>query len=189
MRYLKVLIPVVLIAALGACAKPPQADIDAAKAAVAAAAQNADIVAYAADTLKTAQDELAQMQTELDAKHYDKVKSLAIEAKAAAETAANDAAKGKEKAQADATSLIESLKKALPEAQQRLAMAKKNRKLKLDFGAFAKQLQDAKTAFAGAQKDLDAGNFATALQTATTIQSQLSDGEKMIADALAALKK
>jgi hypothetical protein len=189
MRYLKVLIPVVLVAALGACAKPPQADIDAAKAAVAAAAQNADIVAYAADTLKTAQDELAQMQTELDAKHYDKVKSLAIEAKAAAETAANDAAKGKEKAQADATSLIESLKKALPEAQQKLAMAKKNRKLKLDFGAFAKQLQNAKTALAGAgaQNDLDAGNFATALQTATTIQSQLADGEKMIADALAAL--
>ena len=189
MRYLKVLIPVVLVAAVVACAKPPQADIDAANAAVAAAAQNADVVAYAADTLKTAQDKLAQMQTELDAKHYDKVKSLALEAKAAAETAANDAATGKEKAQADATTLIESLKKALPDAQQKLAAARKNRKLKLDFAAFAKQLQDAKVAFAGAQKDLDAGNFAAALQTATTIQSQLADGEKMIADALAALKK
>ena len=86
MRYLKVLIPVVLIAALGACAKPPQADIDAAKAAVATASQNPDIVAYAADTLKTAQDKLAQMQTELDAKHYDKVKSLAMDAKSAAES-------------------------------------------------------------------------------------------------------
>lgn len=189
MRYLKVLIPVVLVAALGACAKPPQADIDAAKAAVATAAQNADVVAYAADTLKTAQDKLTQMQTELDAKHYDKVKNLAIEAKAAAETAANDAAKGKEKAQSDATVLIDSLKKALPDAEQKLAAAKKIRKLKLNFGTFAKQLQDAKAALAGAQKDLDAGNFVTALQTATAIQSQLTDGEKMIADAETALKK
>ncbi len=189
MRLLKVLIPVALVAALVACAKPPQADIDAAKAAVATAAQNADIVAYAADTLKTAQDKLAQMQTELDAKHYDKVKSLALDAKAAAESAVNDAAKGKEKAQADATSLIASLKTALPDAQQKLAAAKKMKNLKLNFAAFAKQLQDAKAALAGAQKDLDAGNFATALQTATTIQSQLADGEKSIADAIAALKK
>ena len=157
-----------MFAALGACAKPPQADIDAAKAAVASATQNADIIAYAADTLKTAQDKLTQMQTELDTKHYDKVKSLAIEAKAAAETAANDAAKGKEKAQTHSTTLIDSLKKALPDAEQKLVATKKNRKLKLNFATFAKQLQDAKAAPADAQKDLDAGNFATALQKATS---------------------
>ena len=38
MKYLKVLIPVVLVLAVSACAKPPQADIDAARTAVAAAA-------------------------------------------------------------------------------------------------------------------------------------------------------
>ncbi len=189
MRYLKVLIPVVLIAALGACAKPPQADIDAAKAAVATAAQNADIVAYAADTLKTAQDKLSQMQTELDAKHYDKVKRLAMDAKSAAESAVNDAAKGKEKAQADATTLIDTLKKALPEAARKVAAAKKIKGLKLDFNAFLKQLSDAKPVLADAEKDLGDGNFASALQKAGTIQAQLADREKMIANAVAALKK
>jgi len=189
MRCLKMLIPVVLLAALGACAKPPQADIDAAKAAVSAAAQDADIVAYAPDTLRAAQDKLSQMQTELDTKHYDKVKSLALEAKAAAETAANDAAKGKEKAQVDASNLIGSLNKSLPEAAQKLAAAKRIKGLKLNFGTFARQLRDARPALADAQKDLDAGNFASALQRATALQSQLADGEKMIADAVAALKK
>ncbi len=189
MRYLKALAPVLLVVALSACAKPPQADIDAAKAAVAAAAQNADVVAYASDTLKTAQDKLAQMQAELDAKHFDKVKSLALEAKAAAETAVNDAARGKEKAQADSTTLIESLEKALPEAAQKLASAKKIKGMKLNFGTFAKQLDEAKAALADAQRDLDAGNFASALQKATAIQSQIADGEKMIADAVAAMKK
>ena len=189
MRYLKVLIPVVLLAALVACAKPPQADIDAAKAAVATASQNPDIVAYAADTLKTAQDKLAQMQTELDAKHYDKVKSLALDAKSTAESAVNDAAKGREKAQADATTLIDSLKKELPEAQKKVAAAKKIKGLKLDLNAFKKQLKDAKPVLADAEKQLAAGNFAVALQTAGTIQAQLTDGEKTIADAIAALKK
>ena len=110
MRYAKVFLPIVLVLLIGACAKPPQADIDAARTAVANAAKNADIVAYAPDTLKSAQDKLAQMETELTAKHYDKVKALALDAKATAGTAANDAATGKEKAQADATALIAALK-------------------------------------------------------------------------------
>ena len=88
MKTLKVLIPVALVLALAACAKPPQADIDAARAALAAAEKNADIVAYAPDSLKSAQASLAQMETELTAKHYDKVKTLALEAKAMAGTAA-----------------------------------------------------------------------------------------------------
>jgi hypothetical protein len=71
MKALKVLIPVALVLALAACAKPPQADIDAARKAVTAAAKNADVVAYAPDQLKAAQDKLAQMETELAAKHYD----------------------------------------------------------------------------------------------------------------------
>ena len=105
MKYLKVIIPVLAVLAIAACAKPPQADIDAARAAVATAAKNADVVAYAPDTLKSAQDKLAQMDTELAAKHYDKVKTIALDARATAETAANDAARNKEKAQADATTL------------------------------------------------------------------------------------
>jgi hypothetical protein len=186
MKYLKVLLPMVLVLAIGACAKPPQADIDAAKAAVAAAEQNADIVAYAPETLKTAQDKLAQMNTELSAKHYDKVKTLALDAKATAETAAKDAATGKEKAQADATALIDALKKALPTADKKLAAAKKVKGVKADFAALAKQLKEAKAAVADAEKDLAAGDFATALQKASAVQTQLSDGEKALADAVAA---
>jgi hypothetical protein len=189
MRYLKVLIPVVLAAALFACAKPPQADIDAAKAAVATAAQNADIVAYAADTLKTAQDELSQMQSELDARHYDKVKSLALEARSAAESAVNDASKGEEKTQADAATLIDTLKKSLPEASRMVAAAKRIKGVKLDFSAISAQLSAARTAVADAEKDLAAGEFAAALQKATVVQAQLADGQKAVADAEQAAKK
>jgi hypothetical protein len=186
MRYMKLLIPLALVLALGACAKPPQADIDAARAAVASAAKNADVVAYAPDTLKSAQDKLAQMETELVAKHYDKVKTLAVDAKATADSAANDAAKNKEKAQADASTLIDSLKKALPNAQSKIAQARGVRGIKLDFAALGQQLAGAKTAVTEADKDLTAGNFASALQKAKAVQAQLNDGEKAIADAVQA---
>jgi hypothetical protein len=186
MRFAKVFLPIALALVVGACAKPPQADIDAARAAVAAAAKDADIVAYAPDTLKAAQDKLAQMETELAAKHYDKVKALALDAKATAGTAANDAARGKEKAQADATALIAALKKALPDASRRLAAARQVRGIKLDFAALTRQLTDARATVADADRDLTDGNFASALQKAVAVQAQLSDGEKAIADAIRA---
>ncbi len=186
MKYAKVLLPIALALIVGACAKPPQADIDAARTAVAGAAKNADIVAYAPDTLKSAQDKLAQMETELTAKHYDKVKALALDATATAGTAANDAAKGKEKAQADATALIAALKQALPDASKKLAAAKKVKGIKLDFAGLTKQLADAQAALADADNDLANGNFASALQKATAVQAQLSEGGKMVADAVQA---
>jgi hypothetical protein len=186
---MKVLIPLALVLALGACAKPPQADIDAARAAVASAAKNADVAAYAPDTLKSAQDKLAQMETELAAKHFDKVKTLAVDAKATADSAANDAAKNKEKAQADASTLIDALKKALPEAQAKIAAARSVRGIKLDFAALSRQIADAKIAVADADKDLASGNFASALQKATAVQNQLNDGEQAVSDAVRAATK
>ena len=186
MKFAKVFLPIVLALVVGACAKPPQADIDAARAAVAAAAKNADIVAYAPDTLKTAQDKLAQMEAELTAKHYDKVKALALDAKAMAGTAANDAVRGKEKAQADATALIAALKKSIPEASRKLAAARQVRGIKLDFAGLTRQLSNAQAAVADADKDLGDGNFASALQKAVAVQTELADGEKAIANAMTA---
>jgi hypothetical protein len=185
MKALKVLIPVALVLALAACAKPPQADIDAARAAVAAAEKNSDIVAYAPDSLKSAQASLAQMETELTAKHYDKVKTLALEAKAMAGTAANDVATNKAKAQADATALITALQKALPDATAKIAAARRVPGVKLDFTALTQALAQAKAGVADAQNDLTGGDYASALQKATAVQTQLNDGEKMISDAVA----
>lgn len=186
MSSLKTIVPLLLVCALFACAKPPQADIDAARAAVASAAKNADVVAYAPDTLKSAQDKLAQMETELRAKHFDKVKSFALDARATAEAAVNDAARNKEKAQADARTLIDALKKALPAAEKKVAGARYVRGIKLDFAALAKQLANAKAAVADADKDLTAGDYAAALRKALAVQAQLNEGEKAVGDAVQA---
>jgi TonB family protein len=87
------------------CGSPPNADVDAAKAALDRA--NAERASqHAAASLKAAQDARAELDVELKAqegkwfKSYDKTKELAVAAKAAGDRAAADAVAGKEKADA-----------------------------------------------------------------------------------------
>jgi TonB family protein len=87
------------------CGSPPNADVDAARAAVdKAAADRAG--KYAAESLKAAEDARAALDAELKAqegkwfKSYDKTKELAVAAKAAGDKAAADAVAGRKKAEA-----------------------------------------------------------------------------------------
>jgi TonB family protein len=97
------------IAVMG-CASPPNADVDAAKAAVDRAA-NDRAGQYAAESLKAAQDARTALDVELKAqegkwvKSYDKTRELAVAAKAAGDKAAADAAAAREKAEAGAAKM------------------------------------------------------------------------------------
>jgi TonB family protein len=96
-----------LAIAVTGCASPPNADVDAAKAALDRAATDR-AGQYAAESFKAAQDTRAALDAELKAqegkwfKSYDKAKELAVTAKAAGDKAAADAVAGKEKADAAA---------------------------------------------------------------------------------------
>jgi TonB family protein len=88
-----------------ACASPPTADVDEAKAALdRAASERAG--EYAPESLKAAQDAQAAVDAELKAqegkwlKSYDKTKELAVATKAAGDKAVADALAGKERADA-----------------------------------------------------------------------------------------
>jgi len=189
MRYAKTVLTGLLILGLFACAKPPQAEIDAAKAAVAKAAANSDVVTYAPEALAKAQDALSRMQTELTAKHYDKVKTIALEASAAAEKAISDALANKEKVKADAAALIAAMKKAIPEAEKTVAAAKRIPRTGLDFAALAKALAGAKSSLAAAETDQANGNFMAAWNKASAVQTALADGERTVATAVQAATK
>jgi hypothetical protein len=187
MKSLKWLFPLALIMlTLVACAKPPQAEIDAAKAQVAKAAQDADVVAYAPESLKRAEDSLTKMQAELAAKKYDKVKAYAQEAQSAASAAIADGKANKERAKAQAASLIEAAKKAFPDAEKALASAKKLRPAKLDLVAATKGIADAKAALAQAEQSFAAGKFIDARDKAQSAQTKLADLVKSISEAVQA---
>jgi TonB family protein len=113
MRVIVKFLPITLGLAIAvtSCASPPNAEVDAAKAALdMAAADRAG--QYAPESLKAAQDARAALDVELKAqdgqwiKSYDKAKELAVAAKAAGDKAATDAIAGKEKADAAAASEI-----------------------------------------------------------------------------------
>ena len=87
------------------CASPPNADVDAAKAAIDKAATDS-AGQYAAESLKAAQEAQAAIDAELKAqegkwfKSYDRTRELAAAAKAAGDKAAAEALAVKEKAEA-----------------------------------------------------------------------------------------
>jgi hypothetical protein len=196
MRFLKVLIPLLVLAALVACSKPPQAEVDAAQAAITAAAQNPDVAAYAPDALQAAKDRLAQLQTELDAqaakgtlsRKYDAARNMALEAQAAAESLATQAATAKEQTKAEAMTLLNDLRISVPEAEQGLAQARRVPGVRLDFRSLAASLAAAKNEVAAAQAAYDSGDFVTARATAAAVKGSLTQGQQVVADAIAAAK-
>lgn len=196
MRFLKVLIPLLVLAMLAACAKPPQAEVDAAQAALTTAVANPDVAAYAPGALQAAQGRLAQLQAELDAqaakgalsRKYDEAKNMALEAQAAAEGLAAQAATAKEQTKAEAMTLLNGLAVAVPEAEKGLAQAKRVRGVSLDFKALTASLAQAKTEVAAADAAYNSGDFATAKATAAAVKDSLASGQQVVADAVAAAK-
>ncbi len=183
------IISAALVAALGSCAKPPVAEVEAAKAAVAKAESDADVPVYAADSLSRAKDSLSRMQKEYDAKKYDAAKTLAQETVQAADKAISDARSNKERVRSSASSTIAAVKAALAETEGALAGAKKNRKVKLDFAAVADELAAVKKTIAAAESDYNGGSFMAAQDKAESAQSKLRDISSRIADAVRAAGK
>jgi TonB family protein len=105
------------------CASPPNADVDAAKAALERAASER-AGEYAPESLKAAQDAQAAVDAELKAqedkwfKSYDKTKELAVATKAAGDKAVADAVAGKERADA-----LAAKEKAAAEARAKAKLA------------------------------------------------------------------
>jgi len=162
-----------------ACASPPQAAIDSAKAAL-EKASGAGATEYAADSMKAAQDAEAALEAELTAQQdkfglfrsYTKATELAAAATAAGEKAEQDAATGKEAAKTAASTAIGEAKDMLSEATNLLGKAPRGKgtaadleALKTDLAGAETAIGEADTAFA-AERYLDARAKAEAAKTA-----------------------
>lgn len=196
MRALKIIIPLLALLALVACQKPPQAEVDAAKAALDIAAQNPDVAAYVPNELQAAQDRLNRLQAELDAqaakgalsRKYDAAKNMALEAQAAAEGLAAEAQAAKEQTKAEAMTLLNDLRVSVPEAEQGLAQARRVRGISLDFKGLTASLAQAKAEVAAAEDAYNRGDYITAKATAAAVKGSLTQGQQIVADAVAAAK-
>lgn len=196
MRSLKIIIPLLALLALVACQKPPEAEVDAARAALDTAVQNPDVAAYAPNELQAAQDRLNRLQAELDAqaakgalsRKYDQAKNMALEAQAAAEGLAAQATAAKEQTKAEAMTLLNDLRISVPEAEQGLAQARRVPGIRLDIKGLTASLAQAKAEVAAAEDAYNRGDYLTARATAAAVKGSLTQGQQVVADAIAAAK-
>lgn len=191
MKYLRVLGICAAALAVAACAKPPQAEIDAARAAVAAAIANPDVLTYAPDSLRAAQEKTDALENELAAQQkksplarsYERTSAMAQDAVTAARNAISDSQTSKQQAARDAATLIEKIGTVIPDFESKVWSAKRVRGIKLDaivpLGLLADQ---ARLALDDARKDLDTGAFAAARAKAMAVQDWLSQGEETITE-------
>jgi hypothetical protein len=182
---------VVLAAALSfaSCAHPPQAEIDAAQAAMNAAAKSADVVTYAPDSLRAAQEKMAELDTEIAAqarrsslsRRYDAAKSLALETGVVARRAVADAATAKEQVARDASALVEEVTAGIPLFESKVWAAKRVPRIRLDvITPMGLIPQQARTTIEEANKDIAAGSYAVAKAKLMAVKDQLSSCQETI---------
>jgi len=189
MRKLTVILSVLALIALAGCAKIPQEQIDAAKAALDAAKQaQADV--YAPDSLKAVTDKEAALNAELATqegkffKSYDLTSQLANEMKQLADKAKTDAIAAKEQAKADAQTAISTAEAAVTEAREALKKAPKGKGSAADLAAMTGDVDAAAKAIEDAKADQTAEKYLDAKTKADNAKTQL---EKVKADVQAAI--
>ena len=191
MRYLRPLAFFVTLLCMASCAKPPQAEIDAAKAAMDAAAKNPDVMTYAPDSLRVAQEKTAALDAEIStqtkrtvlSRNYDLTKALAVEAADDARKAAADAVATKEQVARDASSLVEEVTTAIPLFESKVWAARRVPRIKMDFIAPLALLPAlARATLVDAQKDISGGAFATAKAKLMAVKDQLASSEETITE-------
>ena len=179
------------LSVLAACAHPPLAAVDAARAALDAASRNSDVVTYAPDALRSAQDKMSALDAELARqsrssallRNYDASAALAQEAAALAASAAEAAEATKRQVASDATALVDEVAAAIPSFESKVWRARGVRGIKLDVIApLALVPNQARAALDEARKDIASGAFASAKARLMAAKDQLASSEETITE-------
>ncbi len=194
MRKMMFVLPLVaLLALVAGCAKPPQADIDAANQAL-ESARAAGASDYAPDSLRAAEDAKAALESELRAQEqkfalfrsYKKATELATSAKEAAERASADAAEGKQRARREAEALIAEAKTARDEASTMLEKAPRGKGTAADLEALKADLSGVDTSIADAEAAFSAERYLEAKSKAEAAKSSAANVKTAIEQAMEA---
>jgi hypothetical protein len=151
------------------CAKAPQAEVDAAKAALASAkAVEAD--RYVADVYKSAQDSLNAATAEIETqnskfaltRNYKKAASLLASASTLAADAEAQTAAKKEEVKAEAETLVNNTKAALEEAKKLVKKAPRGKEGRAALEAIQGELKVVETSVAELPAVIEKGDYLTA---------------------------
>ncbi len=191
MRGSRTLLAAAAVLLLASCSRLPQAEIDAARTALAAAAENVDVVTYAPDSLRAAQEKAsaldaalaAQMQKPGFLRRFDAVQGLAGAVSQAAAKAISDAASAKSQVAMDAAVLADEVETRIPTVEYKVWAAKRVPRIKLDvITAHAQDTADARATVADARRDIDSGAFAAAKAKLLAANDKLTSLEEIIVE-------
>jgi hypothetical protein len=189
MRRSRVVLAAAAAAFLLSCSRPPQADIDAARAALASAALSVDVVTYAPDSLRAAQEKAAALEAELAdqmrkpgiMRRFDAVRDLAVKAAELAATAESDAARTKAQVALDAALLADEVDAAIPTVETKVWVARRVPRIKLDIIATVALVPaQARATVEDARKDIEDGAFAAAKAKLLAVKDQLASSEETL---------
>jgi len=169
----KFIIPLVFVLILAACATPPTEEMNRAHDAVIRARNDADAVAYAPNILIRAEDALARMQVEADAKRFDAARNFASEAISNAERAITEGRTGAGRARDEATRLMDSLTGPLAETE-RAVNASRGQPLLVDFNLLRNEMDLTRRTYDDARRDIQTANYADAIARGQLVRSYLA---------------
>jgi hypothetical protein len=191
MKIARAFAALALLSVLAACVQPPQAEIDAARAAVDAASRNPDVFTYAPDALRGVQEKMSALDAEVAAqakrsplsRSYEAAAALARETEALAARAGADAVAAKQQVAEDAAGLAEEITAAIPGFESRVWAAKRVPRIKLDTIAPLQLVPDqARAALEDARRDISSGAFAAAKARLMAARDQLASSEETITE-------
>lgn len=179
------LIALALATTLVACAKPPQVEIDAAKAAL-ASVEAAEAATYAPEALAEVSQAVAAADAEVAAqaeklaflRNYDTAKQLALDAATKAETAKQAAIDAKAAAKTAAEGAVQATNDALANAQALLASLDECKKKPKDFASQVELLKGSLDGLAARVAELpnhlSAEKFQAATEQATALAGEIA---------------
>jgi hypothetical protein len=186
--FLLALSLMVVLALVAGCAKAPQQEIEAAKAAL-EAAKTAEADRYAADLYNAAKDSLDAALAEVEAqnakfaltRNYGNAQKWLQSAVAAANAAVEAVAANKEQVRAEAQDLWNQAKAAVAEVKGLMAKAPKGKEGKEVLEQMQSEISGVENSLAEAETALNNGDFLTArdkakagLEKAVAIKDELS---------------
>lgn len=191
MKYVRLLPLIALLLAAASCAKPPQAEIDAARAALTDASRADDVVTYAPDALRAAQERMAELDAEMAAqskksalsRSYETAGALAAEIAELARAAVIQAGEAKQQVAAEAAVLAEEVTAAIPTFESKVWAARRVARIKLDLILPLQQVPaQARAIVEDARKDISSGAFAEAKAKLMAVKDRLSTGTQTITE-------
>ena len=191
MKIARVFAIAALLSVLAACAHPPQAEINAAHAALESASRNPDVITYAPDALRRAQEKLNALDEEISlqakrsglSRNYDAAGALATEASDLSARAGTEAVAAKQQIADDAAGLVGAVTAAIPAFESKVWAAKRVPRIKLDIITPLQLVPDqARAAVDDARKDIASGDFAAAKARLMAAKDQLLSSEETITE-------